>query len=288
MDLLQLKYFCDAAVCENFSETAKRYLVPPSNISQTVKRLELELGTPLFDRDKNKIRLNEDGRTFYEKISRALELIEDAKGELTREGERKKKEIRLIVLSNRRIVTEAIELFRSSHPDVRFTISHRAEDTDESCDAIISDDLSLAGRYERTPIINDRILLALDKEHPLADKEKITAGDLACERFISLNEGSSLYRVSERIFLELGIEPNVVIKVDDPYYLRKYVSLGLGIALVPEFSFRGQMPNNVVLRDIGDYRRRTFVFFKKEHSKKGVLADFLDTLSALCEEVKGS
>lgn len=284
MDLLQLKYFCDAAMCENFSETAKRHLVPPSNISQTVKRLERELGTPLFEREKNKIRLNDDGRAFYEKISRALEMIENAKNELIVLDSGEKKELKLIVLSNRRIVTEAIDLFRSSHPDVKFTISHRAEDADESCDVIISDDLSLAGKYERAPLINDRILLALDAEHPLAKKEVITANDLRAERFVSLNEGSSLYKTAKNIFFELGIEPNVVIKVDDPYYLRKYVSLGLGIAFIPEFSFRGQMPNDVVLRDIGDYRRKTYVFYKKERSGKGILADFLDTLSMLCEK----
>ena len=40
MELLQLKYFCDAAECENFSRTAEKYRVPTSNISQTVKRLD--------------------------------------------------------------------------------------------------------------------------------------------------------------------------------------------------------------------------------------------------------
>ena len=40
MDLLQLRYFCHAAECENFSRTAGKYNVPTSNISQMVKRLE--------------------------------------------------------------------------------------------------------------------------------------------------------------------------------------------------------------------------------------------------------
>ena len=43
MELLQLMYFCDAAETENFSRTAKKYHVPPSDISQSIKRLELEL-----------------------------------------------------------------------------------------------------------------------------------------------------------------------------------------------------------------------------------------------------
>ena len=50
MELLQLTYFCDAAATQNFSQTAKRFNVPPSNISQSIKRLEEELGVPLFTR----------------------------------------------------------------------------------------------------------------------------------------------------------------------------------------------------------------------------------------------
>lgn len=50
MELLQLTYFCDAASTQNFSQTAKRLNVPPSNISQSVKRLEEELGAELADK----------------------------------------------------------------------------------------------------------------------------------------------------------------------------------------------------------------------------------------------
>ena len=54
MELLQLRYFCDAAQTQNFSKTAKKYLVPTSNISQSIKRLEKELGCELFEHRGNK------------------------------------------------------------------------------------------------------------------------------------------------------------------------------------------------------------------------------------------
>jgi len=65
MELLQLKYFCDAAKTQNFSQTAKKFMVPPSDISQTVKRLEKELGVALFSRHANRIVLNENGKRFF-------------------------------------------------------------------------------------------------------------------------------------------------------------------------------------------------------------------------------
>ena len=65
MELLQLTYFCDAAETQNFSKTAKKYTVPTSNISQCIRRLEEELGQPLFMRTANRIQLNERGKAFY-------------------------------------------------------------------------------------------------------------------------------------------------------------------------------------------------------------------------------
>ena len=65
MELLQLKYFCDAAQTENFSKTAEKFMVPVSSVSQSIKRLETELGNPLFARTKNRIQLNSTGKEFF-------------------------------------------------------------------------------------------------------------------------------------------------------------------------------------------------------------------------------
>ena len=83
MELLQLKYFCDAAQTQNFSKTAEKYRVPPSNISQIIRRLENELGVKLFAREANRLVLNEQGKLFYRKIKSALSLIEEAKEDMS-------------------------------------------------------------------------------------------------------------------------------------------------------------------------------------------------------------
>ncbi len=48
MEVLQLRYFCDSARTQNFSLTAKKFMVPPSAVSQSIRRLEKELGFVLF------------------------------------------------------------------------------------------------------------------------------------------------------------------------------------------------------------------------------------------------
>ena len=48
MEMLQLRYFYDSARTESFSKTAKKYMVPVSSVSASIKRLEKELDTELF------------------------------------------------------------------------------------------------------------------------------------------------------------------------------------------------------------------------------------------------
>ena len=64
MELLQLRYFYETAQTESIAKTAERHLVPASSVSASIKRLEDELGFKLFDRQSNRIVLNENGKNF--------------------------------------------------------------------------------------------------------------------------------------------------------------------------------------------------------------------------------
>ena len=111
MDLLQLRYFCDAAESQNLSKTARKFFVPTSNISQTIKRLEKELGKELFEHKKNKIVLNEDGKRFYNNCSKAILMIDGAKEEIIDSKKEVSGNISLLLLGNKNIATRALKKF---------------------------------------------------------------------------------------------------------------------------------------------------------------------------------
>ena len=281
MEFLQLKYFCDAAETENFSRTAKKYLVPTSNISQSVKRLERELGCELFEHRSNKITLNGDGKQFYADASRALALLENAKMRLSDRGERLGGEIRLICLTQRRTVTDAIGKMIQKHPTVNFTIHHNLE-SDQNFDVLISD--ACPYEYsEKILIVDEEICVAVNREHPLAEREWVTVQELESQRFISMTAGNSLQKITAEVCSDAGFAPNVAIQTDDPFYLRKYVEMGLGIALVPANSWRGLFPDSVVLKPLDQIRRKTYAFLPKGKYVKRSVEIFVQ---ALLEEAK--
>lgn len=279
MEILQLRYFCDAAETQNFSTTARKFGVPPSNISQCIKRLEGELGLKFFKRCSNSIVLNEQGMKFYEKIVCALKMIDEARMEA--EGTKESEEIKICIIANRRIVMQVIEKFRKQRPDVKFIISHKYN-TDEDFDLIISDELFGGKDMEKERIISEKISLAMKNDNPLSKKEKIEISDLKKENFISLNRESSLFAVTQQFCRSHSFEPNVVIQSDDPFYMRKCVELGLGVAFVPVFSWEGLFSEEVILKSIEGFNRNTYAFRKRNRYFSGSAADFLNLLISEC------
>ncbi|MBQ8848790.1 MAG: LysR family transcriptional regulator [Clostridia bacterium] len=281
MELLQLKYFVDAADTQNFSETAKKFYVPPSAVSQSIKRLEKELGANLFTRQANKIKLNKNGMIFAESIRAALSLIDEAEKSITNADGIKK--IRLSIYINRRIIMQTVEKFSRAYPDVDIVTKYLLSPDAEQVDLVISDIPLWKTDMPCEELLSEDILLAVHRDNPLSKEDTVTADALANEPFICTNKDSSLYSITQSICDDLGFSPRIVIRSDDPYYIRKCIELGLGISLIPSVSWRGQFSDQVILKKIGNYKRTTYVYkssdrYIPEHIKK-----FLTLLHLECE-----
>ncbi len=73
MELSQLEYFKELAAIRHFTAAAQSIAISQPALSRSIKRLEEELGVPLFDRVGKSIRLTRYGEIFLEYATRALE-----------------------------------------------------------------------------------------------------------------------------------------------------------------------------------------------------------------------
>lgn len=277
MEILQLKYFCDAAVTENFSQTAKNFMVPPSAVSQSIKRLENELGTTLFKRQKNKITLNDDGKIFFEAVSKSGQIISDAIRKITENKNELSGEIKLQILCNRNVVSDAIKEFKTLYPGVSFILSHETS-SDKHFDLIISDDSYPNGNYLRQKLITEDIAIAFSKEHSLNKQNDISLENLADEYFITMDRSSRLYYFTQKVCSDAGFTPKIAIECDDPYYIRKYIAMGLGIGFVPAYSWRGQFSDNIVLKKLNGITRTSYVYCNQSSYVTKSSEHFMDFL----------
>ena len=268
MEILQLKYFCDAAQTQNFSKTAKKFLVPTSNISQTIKRLENELGTPLFERYANRIKLNDSGLFFYKNAKSALDLLENAEKSL--KSAFKNETIKINIHITRRIVMEAIENFRKLHPEISFITVHSADEFSDDFDIIVTDK-ELDVPYSKTKAAEEGFLLAYNKNE-FALNDNPASSDLKNLPFVTMNDGSSIYENTLEICNSSGFSPLIVLQSEDPFYIRKCIELGLGISIVPELSWLGQFSEKISLKSIGEYKRKIYIY--KKHTMNEYVNEF--------------
>ena len=255
MELLQLTYFCDAALTENFSKTAEKYNVPPSNISQSIKRLEKELSAALFDRRANRVVLNDRGRAFYQQVRQALDLLESAREAAVGHGAEDR--LRLVIHVNRRIVMKAVERFQSHCPAVNIFTTHGFSGEQEA-DLIVSDRVMELPGFSREKLFREAIALA-------ARRDLLPPGDLGADvlrdkPFITMAPGNSVHSLTEAICREMGFAPRIALQSEDPFYIRKCVELGLGLAVVPTFSWKGQFSDQVALYPMGDHSREVYLY----------------------------
>ena len=270
MELLQLKYFCDAAKTQNLSETARKYSVPTSNISNAIKRLENEFNCKFFDHFSNKIFLNEQGEIFYSKVSEALALLDDAKVMINDNTSAISGEIRLRCKSNRGLVTAAMEEFIKVYPNVKFRMNF-GEAPMKGIDILISYSLPIDSK-EKILVLEEDLLIAMRKDNPLAQKEDLTVADLKDERFIV-----GLATQTDAECKNAGFVPNIAFELNDPAYVRKYIEMGLGIGFVPSVSWRNLFSDNVVLKSVG-VKRSTYAYLPQNRHTKRSVTLFLDFL----------
>ena len=245
MEILQLTYFCHAAETENFAQTAREFGVPATGISQSVKRLETELGVLLFDRSSNGIKLNANGASFYISAKSALSTLEDAKKKLR--DEEISGECRLLVMTCRSLVGDAIRSFREKYKNVSFFISYDITEDVDKYDLIVTDNVPFRQNYNATRLLTDTILLAVSKNHPLATRERVHVSELSDERFIVTNKESGLFALTGAICAKGRFAPKVALEVDDPRDVLSAIGAGLGVGFVPSLSWRDILTPDIAL-----------------------------------------
>lgn len=281
MELLQLRYFKEVAECENISYVARRFMVPPSSVSVSVKKLENELRVQLFDRSSNTLAINEYGEILLRAVKRAESEIQRAITDILELSKTISGEICLLILTNRKYVMDKISRFKSEYPKVAFSIKHECYadcGNYSDYDIIISDGVINNNNFKREFFIHEEVCLALSTEHRFAGRECVNLQEIENEKIICMPRGSSLGDYVHNLFKKNNMHPCVAIECDEPECIREYTKIGLGVTFFPMLSWKSRIDKNVKLIRIGNGLYRDSYIY--------VNTDASDTIRIFSEELK--
>lgn len=263
MELLQLRYFVTVARMENISHAALYHMIPQSDMSKTISKLERDVGTPLFTRTKNKLALTEEGKCLYHGVQKSLFALDSSLLEISEEQNSKvlRGEVKCLILQHRYNLINCIADFKHKHPRVRFIISHRLKDFTEY-DLCVSAFAPAENDDICIPLVEEPLKIAVSAAHPLAGRQSITLSELRCENFLFLSPDSNMVRILMSHCDQYGFRPNTVTYIDDLKCIEKYVDCGFGVTIVPTVSWKHLDFNGSVMLDLDEpfFTRKTFLF----------------------------
>ncbi|MDO4318992.1 MAG: LysR substrate-binding domain-containing protein [Bacteroidales bacterium] len=126
MELRQLRYFVKVAETLNFSEAAKALFVTQSTLSQQVRQLEDEFGTPLLDRNSHSVALTEAGRELLPYARRTLADADQCAARLADLNDLATGQLSIgVTYSFSPILTETLLTFMHRYPHIKLDIYYR-------------------------------------------------------------------------------------------------------------------------------------------------------------------
>ena len=225
-----------------------------SGISHMINDLETEWGLVLLDRKSSGIRITSDGMKLLPHIQNVCNSHRILLAEIEELHGLRTGLIRIGTFSSvaTHWLPNIIKLFQKDYPNIEFElllgdyteIENWITEGRVDCGFLI---LPAKPELESIFLEQDRLLVILPENHPLADLETFPLNGLLDEPFMLLEKGGKS-EISE-IFTTNHLSPNIHFTTWDDYAIMSMVECGLGISILPELILK-RIPYRIIKKEL--------------------------------------
>ena len=283
MSIQKYQVFLHVMEAGSVSRAAEDMGLTQSAVSHALSSLEERFGFPLLQRSRAGVRLSSEGKRILPAIRDILSAEERLRETVSSIHGLSTGTIRVASFSSVAVhwLPAMLKAFQEQYPQIRFKLLngdyHDVEQWLEE-GAVDLGFVSLPTRApgKVTPLMEDRLLVILPKDHPLASLDSFPIGYARQETFISLLESSD-HDLRRALDAE-GIRPHIRFITKDDYAIIAMVEQGLGIAIMPELLLRGRT-DNIAALELKPQARRTIALAVTEQGQQSpaarMFADFV-------------
>ncbi len=286
MDLGQLRYFSKIVEHRSFTRAAQDCSVSQPALSQQIAKLEKELGQPLFERQGRSIRLTPAGQLLQTKAEKILHLVDDAKRQITDDGQTGRIGITAIPTIAPYLIPQILSAVGDQFPHANFVVG---EDTTETLLKRCSNGdvdvgilaLPATAKYLTIePLFEEELLLALSADHPLCGRARISSKDLVDEPFVLLGDTHCLVDSIESFCNQKNFQPVTTSRIEQLTTIQNLVALGLGISFVPKIATKDDLGGKVVYRSISGDKptRKIAICWNPYRYQSQLLSNFIKAM----------
>ena len=244
MNLRQLQQFVALAETGNFHKAAERMHMAQPPLSVSIRKLEDEMGGPLFVRGPGGVRLTAAGQAMLADARQAIFHAQQCQQAVTAalHGEGGVLRIGFIGSATYSLLPRLIPSFRARFPKIELELTEST--TARILDLLSAHSLDLGlvrfpvlhpGAFELTPLEQDAFVLAVPADSAWACHATMPLSAVAGEPFIMYPESvvPNLFAVAMRRCQQSGFAPRVAQEAVQVQTVVSLVESGLGVALVP-------------------------------------------------------
>lgn len=256
MEFDQLRYFLRVAERGNFTRAAEDMAISQPALSRSIQKLEEELGQPVFERGTRSVSLTDAGTLLQARAQQALSLLEDAKAEITDDGQSGRVRIGAIPTIAPYFLPEILQTFSTEYP--RATIIVQENTTDQLLRSCTQGEIDLAvvalpisAKYlETEELFQEELLLVLPPDHPLVEQGKIRLRDIEPLPFVLLDEAHCLSENIVTFCRRRSFQPVAVERTSQLTMVQELVSLSHGVSMIPAMARERDQSDRRIYRSL--------------------------------------
>ena len=289
MEILQLKYFYALADTQHVTRTAEQLHIAQPSLTQTIHRLENELGVKLFTSSGRNIVLTEYGKYLHRKLEPVIKALNEIPEEIRELSCERSRLIRINVLAASNLITDAIIAYQKRFRDVRFQIlqHNEAENSDITvftCETFHEPHSSRDKYY----IFSEEIFLAVPKSSPYSRYESISLREMTDRKFIALAGSKGLRSICDRFCLSAGFRPDVIFESDSTSAVKNLISANIGVGFWPHYTWEKPDESSMALIPISEpkCRREIVIRLHGDSADHEEAVRYFDFLTGFFEKLK--
>lgn len=239
MEIRQIQYFLMLCNELHFTEAAEKLGISQPTLSQQIRVIENELGTPLFDRIGKKTVMTEAGQLFRQYALQMVQQLENAKTAVTELTSQNSGQLRVAVLPSDldyRLTPLLID-FHHDFPKTRVQVIPSMDITNMVLDNDVDIGVGLAiqpdSRLERIPFYAESYSLFVNEQHEFAKKEIILAEDLSKIPLVMYPQGFYGRDLIDTWCAEHGLSISTILETGTATSLFQFVKENIGATIQP-------------------------------------------------------
>jgi DNA-binding transcriptional LysR family regulator len=274
MEMTQLEFFLKVVEEGSFSKAADIVCRTQPAVSIAIRRLEEEVGAPLFDRSQKIPKLTEAGQVVHDYAQRIIALRNQARDSVAELLSLQRGRVRIGAneSSSLYLLPQILLRFREKHPEVKVEISRLQSDRlpreviDRNLDFGVLAFEPTDRELQSFCVLKDELALILHPSHRLARRDSVSIEDLGNESFLAHNVKTASRTKVVEAFAEHRTPLNIMLELATIETIKRFVQMNIGLAIVPHMCVREEIERetlaSVPVQGL-NYKRKLWVTYRR-------------------------